>query len=26
MVIFGYYSWQGEYDHLPEESEEGLIQ
>ncbi len=25
MVIFGYYAWQGEYDHLPEESEEGLI-
>jgi hypothetical protein len=25
MVIFGYYAWQGEYDHLPEESDKGLI-
>lgn len=22
LVIFGYYAWKGEYDHLPESSEE----
>lgn len=22
MIIFGYYAWKGEYDHLPESSQE----
>lgn len=25
MMIFGYYALRGEYDHLPEESDDGLI-